>query len=185
METKKILYADDDPEIREALRLLLGCEGYETLEATNGEEVLRLLDDTVDLVILDVMMPGMNGMQGMGQSGAGGGFAQSQRMKNPVSMEATHAPENNREAYMASLRSLLSRNVGYFIVCTFLVGTQQSVTWQGILHTVGSDYLVLYQPENERYVSCDLYALKFAQFHNVKSTPYCAGSRVWEGRSEP
>ena len=61
METKKILYADDDPEIREALRLLLSCEGYETVEAANGEEVLRLLDDSVDLVILDVMMPGMNG----------------------------------------------------------------------------------------------------------------------------
>ena len=49
METKKILYVDDDPEIREALRLLLGCEGYETVEATNGEELLRLLDDSVDL----------------------------------------------------------------------------------------------------------------------------------------
>ena len=61
MEPKKILYADDDPEIREALRLLLGCEGYDTLEAANGEEVLQLLDDTVDLVILDVMMPVMNG----------------------------------------------------------------------------------------------------------------------------
>lgn len=61
METKKILFADDDPEIREALRLLLGCEGYETVEATDGGEVLRLLDDTVDLVILDVMMPDMNG----------------------------------------------------------------------------------------------------------------------------
>ncbi len=61
METKKILHVDDDPEIREALRLLLGCEGYETVEATNGEELLRLLDDSVDLVILDVMMPGMNG----------------------------------------------------------------------------------------------------------------------------
>ena len=61
MKTKKILYADDDPEIREALRLLLDCEGYETVEAADGEEVLRLLDDTVDLVILDVMMPGMNG----------------------------------------------------------------------------------------------------------------------------
>ena len=63
METKKILYVDDDPEIREALRLLLGCEGYETVEATNGEELLRLLDDSVDLVILDVMMPGMNGYE--------------------------------------------------------------------------------------------------------------------------
>ncbi len=61
METKKILYADDDPEIREALHLLLSCEGYDTVEAANGEEVLQLLDDTVDLVILDVMMPGMNG----------------------------------------------------------------------------------------------------------------------------
>ncbi len=61
METKKILYVDDDPEIREALRLLLTCEGYETAEATNGEELLRLLDDSVDLVILDVMMPGING----------------------------------------------------------------------------------------------------------------------------
>ena len=59
--TKKILIADDDPEIREALRLLLDCEGYETAEAANGEEVLRILDNTVDLVILDVMMPGMNG----------------------------------------------------------------------------------------------------------------------------
>lgn len=61
METKKILYADDDPEIREALRLLLGCEGYETIEATNGDEVLDRLDASVDLVILDVMMPGLNG----------------------------------------------------------------------------------------------------------------------------
>ena len=59
--TKKILIADDDPEIREALRLLLDCEGYETAEAANGEEVLHILDNTVDLVILDVMMPGMNG----------------------------------------------------------------------------------------------------------------------------
>lgn len=61
MEQKKILYADDDPEIREALQLLLSCEGYETVAANNGEEVLHLLDDSIDLVILDVMMPVMNG----------------------------------------------------------------------------------------------------------------------------
>ena len=58
---KKILFADDDPEIREALRLLLNCEGYETVEAASGEEALLLMDHTVDLVILDVMMPKMNG----------------------------------------------------------------------------------------------------------------------------
>lgn len=61
MDGKKILFADDDPEIREALRLLLNCEGYETVEAACGSDVLKLMDHTVDLVILDVMMPEMNG----------------------------------------------------------------------------------------------------------------------------
>ncbi len=61
METKKILFADDDPEIREVLRLLLTSEGYTVAEASSGGEVLELLDGSVDLVILDVMMPGLGG----------------------------------------------------------------------------------------------------------------------------
>ncbi|MBR6557868.1 MAG: response regulator transcription factor [Clostridia bacterium] len=61
MDTKKILLADDDPEIREALSLLLRCEGYETLEASCGKEALAMMDHSIDLVILDVMMPEMNG----------------------------------------------------------------------------------------------------------------------------
>ena len=61
MEGKRILFADDDPEIREALRLLLSCEGFETVEASCGKDVLELMDHPIDLVILDVMMPEMNG----------------------------------------------------------------------------------------------------------------------------
>lgn len=61
MERKRILFADDDPEIREALKILLESEGYETIEASCGQEVLDVIDDTIDLVILDVMMPEMNG----------------------------------------------------------------------------------------------------------------------------
>ena len=60
-ETKKILIADDDPEIREVLTLLLSSEGYQTSAAGTGQEVLDLLDDSVDLVILDIMMPDTNG----------------------------------------------------------------------------------------------------------------------------
>ncbi len=63
MEKKRILFADDDPEIREALCLLLNSEGYETVEASCGKEVLEQIDPTFDLVILDVMMPGMNGFE--------------------------------------------------------------------------------------------------------------------------
>lgn len=104
-------------------------------------------------------------------------------MKNPVNMAGTHMPAGPEEAYQASLRSLLSRNVGYFVVMTFLVGANQPVTWQGILHTVGSDYVVLYQPDYERYISGDLYSLKFVQFHNVKGVPYCAAAQNWQGHT--
>ncbi|MDG3131956.1 response regulator transcription factor [Streptococcus suis] len=61
VKQKRILFVDDNPEIREALRLLLNSEGYETLEASSGEEALRLMDSSVNLVILDVMMPKMSG----------------------------------------------------------------------------------------------------------------------------
>ena len=57
----RILIADDDKEIREVLGLILKGEGFHILEASHGEEVLELLDDSIDLVILDIMMPGMNG----------------------------------------------------------------------------------------------------------------------------
>ena len=122
-------------------------------------------------------IPGMGGTTYPG--GPSSAFEQSQRMKNPVDMETTHTPTNSSDAYQASLRSLLARNVGFFIVATFLTGTQRMVTWQGILHTVGSDYIVIYQPDYERYISCDFYAIKFVQFHNTRSTPYCASSHTW------
>ena len=124
---------------------------------------------------------GMNGTERLG--GVSSAAAQSQRMKNPVNMADTHMAPNSEIAYQASLRSLLDRNVGYFVVATFLVGPNNPVTWQGILHSVGSDYLVLYQPDYERYISGDLYSLKFVQFHNVKGVPYCAASQSFQGQT--
>ena len=61
-EKQRILVADDEPEIREVLRMMLGSEGYEILEAVNAEEAVEQAD-RADLVILDVMMPGESGKQ--------------------------------------------------------------------------------------------------------------------------
>ncbi len=58
----KILIADDEAEIRDLLRLYLEKEGYEILEAADGLEADRLLkQEKVDLAILDIMMPGLDG----------------------------------------------------------------------------------------------------------------------------
>ncbi|MBO4899149.1 MAG: response regulator transcription factor [Lachnospiraceae bacterium] len=62
----KILVADDEPEIRDLLRLYLENEGYEVIEAENGAEALRLVGEQApDLVMLDIMMPQMDGYQAL------------------------------------------------------------------------------------------------------------------------
>lgn len=54
---QKILIADDSEEIIEILQILLEGEGYEVVVAKDGGEAVRLSDASIDLIILDVMMP--------------------------------------------------------------------------------------------------------------------------------
>lgn len=58
-----IMIVEDDPDIRDGVRILLSGEGYKILEAENGLRALSLLSPEVDLVILDIMMPGMSGLR--------------------------------------------------------------------------------------------------------------------------
>ena len=59
-----ILIADDEAEIRDLLRLYLENSGYDVLEAADGLEALAVLKKKhVDLAVLDIMMPRMNGLQ--------------------------------------------------------------------------------------------------------------------------
>ncbi len=58
----KILVADDEAEIRDVLRLYLEKDGYEVVEAADGMEALEVCKRAKpDLVILDIMMPGIDG----------------------------------------------------------------------------------------------------------------------------
>ena len=62
--SKKILIVEDDGNIRELLRLYLEREGYEITEASNGEEGVELWRKiNPDMILLDVMMPIMDGWQ--------------------------------------------------------------------------------------------------------------------------
>ncbi|MGL5479645.1 MAG: response regulator [Clostridium sp.] len=64
MEKERILIVDDEKEIRDLVEIYLKGEGYETFKAENGIEALNLLEEKdIDLVILDVMMPKMDGIQ--------------------------------------------------------------------------------------------------------------------------
>ncbi len=60
----KILIVDDDNEIRKITGIYLENEGYEVLKAENGEQALKIIaENDIDLVLLDIMMPVMNGIE--------------------------------------------------------------------------------------------------------------------------
>lgn len=64
MDKIKILIADDDQNIRELLRLYIEKKGYASIEAKDGEEAIDcFLSESPDLVLLDVMMPKLDGWQ--------------------------------------------------------------------------------------------------------------------------
>jgi DNA-binding response OmpR family regulator len=59
---KKIMVVDNEPDIVDLTRTVLEIGGYNVITAYSGEECLRLLENNkVDLVLLDIMMPGMSG----------------------------------------------------------------------------------------------------------------------------
>lgn len=61
-EAQRVLLVDDEPAMRAVCRLNLEVEGFDVLEASEGGEALKLaLRERPDLVLLDVMMPSMDG----------------------------------------------------------------------------------------------------------------------------
>lgn len=65
----KILIVDDEISIRETLKEILEYEGYQVIEATNGEDAYNLVKETnFDVVLCDIKMPKMDGMEFLGKA---------------------------------------------------------------------------------------------------------------------
>ena len=64
MKNNKILVVDDEKDIRDLLEIYLRNDGYDVIKASCGAEALDIVsNEKVDLVILDIMMPGIDGME--------------------------------------------------------------------------------------------------------------------------
>lgn len=60
----RVLVVDDDAELREVVAMILRAEGHEVVEAANGAEALSALDrHRIDVIVLDMLMPVMDGWQ--------------------------------------------------------------------------------------------------------------------------
>ena len=119
-----------------------------------------------------VSQGGMAGPAGL--SGPRGSVPELEDMGNDLPVEVITAPTSTQEAYMGSWKALLSRYEGSYVVATFLVGTQNTISWEGILFDVGNDYLTIYQESRDRYIVSDYSALNFLEFYDIQRRRRCA-----------
>ncbi|SFO06865.1 envelope stress response regulator transcription factor CpxR [Xenorhabdus japonica] len=85
----KILLVDDDRELTSLLKELLEMEGFNIVIAHNGEQALQCIDSSIDLLLLDIMMPRKNGIETLKE-------LRSQRHKIPVIMLTARGSDLDR-----------------------------------------------------------------------------------------
>jgi two-component system response regulator MprA len=117
----RLLVVDDDPSVREALALVLDLNGFQVATAADGREAIRTLaHESPDAVILDVLMPGIDGLEVCRRMRAGGDStpvlmltARTEVSERVAGLEAGAddylAKPFAREELIARLRALLRR----------------------------------------------------------------------------
>ncbi|MBQ8655207.1 MAG: hypothetical protein IJ507_09745 [Clostridia bacterium] len=88
-------------------------------------------------------------------------------MSESVNNSAFIVPEDqnfNTETFQGSMQQVLSENVGSYVIVEFLIGTGQLATKQGLLYYVGTQFLVLLDELESRYIVCDIFSVKFVTF---------------------
>ncbi|MEW6109303.1 MAG: response regulator [Nitrospirota bacterium] len=94
---KKILIVDDNEKNIKLLRFLLRKSGYETLEAENGEEGVRLAKENLpDLILMDIQMPAMDGIEALKILGS-----EDMTSKIPVIALTSYAMKGDKERLIA------------------------------------------------------------------------------------
>lgn len=80
--------------------------------------------------------------------------------------------------YADSFADILMRSIGYYVTCEFLVGNSGLEEKSGYLYAAGVNFLTLHDPENQRYIICDLYSVKFVTIHanHVTEQPHYPNS---------
>ena len=70
----------------------------------------------------------------------------------------------NTVSFQGSMQQVLQENIGNYVIVEFLIGTSSLITRQGILYNVASQFLVLFDEFEARYVVCDIFSVKFVTF---------------------
>lgn len=85
-----------------------------------------------------------------------------------LTKEQIENPQTGREYYLDTLSAVLQENIGNPVTCEFLIGTNNIVRRDGVLYAAGVNFVTLYQPNEGRYVVCDVFSLRFVTFYEPR-----------------
>ncbi len=77
----------------------------------------------------------------------------------------------NSEEMIGSMQKILADNIGEYVVIEFLIGTERMQRKQGILFFVGTSYVTLYDDDNQNFIICDIFSIKFVYFYYPNQRP--------------
>lgn len=81
-----------------------------------------------------------------------------------------------------SLQEILSMAIGVYVIVEFLIGTENMVTREGLLNSVGQGWLELYDEVADTTTICDLYSVKFVTFFQPGVRPYQAPQTMMQNQ---
>lgn len=87
------------------------------------------------------------------------------------SFTTTPTQDFDTVAFQGSMQQVLQENIGSYVLVEFLIGSNSLELRQGILYSVASQFLVLFDDLNLRYVVCDIFSVKFVTFLVVGTRP--------------
>ena len=84
----------------------------------------------------------------------------------------TPPQQHFNEAEMeGSMQQILADNIGEYCVIEFLIGTERIMRKQGVLYSVGTSYVTLYDDMINDYIVCDIFSIKFVYFYYPGQRP--------------
>lgn len=93
------------------------------------------------------------------------------RARENATLVTPPAENFETDAMRGSMQQILSDNLGQYVMCEFLVGTQAMTRKEGILYSVGRSYVVLYEEVAQTFVVCDVFSIKFVTFYMPGQRP--------------
>tara|TARA_Y100001958_G_C21214001_1_gene539488 strand:- start:960 stop:1796 length:837 start_codon:yes stop_codon:yes gene_type:complete len=161
----KILICDDSDDLRIFIALKLSRAGYEVLQASNGKECIRMLqeDSTINVLILDIMMPEMNGIQTLHQL--------KLKLKKVKNKQAQEIEKHEEEKSKQAIKNTISNdeiNLKILFCSSYDDQTKIDLALQG----GGDDYIV--KPIDDKILLQKIERLMGQsagnRFHSVPST---------------